>query len=93
MKTKKMKEVKIKPRFYSEEEYNKLKAERDNLEAENAKLKIEINSLQLKISLLQNEINFLLSKDSVIIQPAPFLNPLNPLSPYISCSTNPWTNP
>lgn len=87
MKAKKIKKIKIKPRFYSEEEYNKLKAERDSLETENAKLKIEIDCLQQKISLLQNEINLLLSKDSVIIQPVPFLNPLNPLSPYISCST------
>lgn len=91
MKTKKIKKVKIKPHFYSEEEYNKLKAERDNLETENAKLKIEINSLQLKVSLLQNEIDLLLSKDSIIIQPAPFLNPLNPLSPYVNCGINPRT--
>ena len=87
MKTKKVKEVKIKSRFYSEEEYNKLKAERDNLETKNAKLKTEINCLQLKVSLLQNEID-LLSFKNPIIQPAPFLNPLNPLSPYISCNIN-----
>ena len=92
MGTKKIKKVKIKPSFYSEEEYNKLKIERDNLETENAKLKVEIDCLQLKASLLQNEIDLLLSKDSIVIQPAPFLNPLNPLSPYISCSTKPWMN-
>lgn len=92
MKTKKIKEIKIKSRFYSEEEYNKLKVERNNLETENAKLKTEINCLQIKISLLQNEIDLLLFKNPVI-QPAPFLNLLNPLSPYINCSTNPWMKP
>lgn len=89
MKTKKIKKIKIKSCFCSEEEYNKLKAERDNLETENAKLKIEINCLQLKVSLLQNEIDLSLFKNPVVIQPAPFqINPLNPLSPYITCSTS-----
>ena len=84
---KKIKNVRIKQRFYSEEEYNKLKAERDELES-------QYKMLQKQYFQLSEDYKDLILPRTLPINPlgSP-TRPLNPTNPYeITCDTNPRTN-